>query len=134
MKKPREGTAARLIAAAVALKIAIVALLHGFYDGEQISALTSPLHALLAALLCGLTRHTPEASTTASILADGVSLGAAVFALRDRPRDAALFAVVVAPMPFIALWTVGGLETPFLLALITALVLLVRAPARAARR
>src|SRR5580704_7556217 len=129
MKKPREGTAARLIAAAVALKIAIVALLHGFYaddayivyryaerlvrgkgltfnDGEQISALTSPLHALLAALLCGLTRHTPEASTTASILADGVSLGAAVFALRDRPRDAALFAVVVAPMPFIALWTV----------------------------
>jgi hypothetical protein len=149
----------RIVAAAVALKITIVALFHGFYaddayivyryaerlvqgkgltfnDGEPISALTSPFHALLAALLYAVTRHTPEANLAASILADGVSLGAAVWALSSRPRDAALFAVVVAPMPFIALWTVGGLETPFLLAMITAITLIARRPdaARPARR
>jgi hypothetical protein len=138
-----------LVAAAIALKLVVVALVFDFFpddayivyryaerlvqgkgltfnDGEHVSALTSPLHGLLSALLYALTRHTALANKAAGLLADFGALGCALAALRSRPRDAALFAVVVAPAPFIALWTIGGLETPFLLAAVTGLALLAR--------
>lgn len=82
--------------------------------GERVSALTSPLHALLEAGLA-LTGLDPVAAYR--ILAPFLVLVGWVVAVRQAALGASaamLFGVIALASPFMALWTVGGLETPIL--------------------
>ena len=97
-----------------------------FNPGERINALTSPLHAFVNALLFYATGSTITANKVLAITAVLGVCGAALWHLRHRQADAVLFAALVLPSPLISLWTVGGLETPYLMVLVTALVLLTR--------
>lgn len=96
-----------------------------FNAGERINALSSPLHLLIEALLYRATGQTLLANKLLAVLAVNGVLLAAVWSERDR-GDRWLLAALCLPSPFVWLWAVGGLETPYLLALVTGLVLLVR--------
>ncbi len=91
---------------------------------ERINALTSPLHALLCAALFALFGATVVAAKVAGIAAVLAAEIAALSYLRRRSASMMLFAALIVPSPFLALWTIGGLETPILLLNVT-LVLLV---------
>ena len=67
----------------------------------------------------------------ASVFATAGALGAMLWGLRKDAFSVALCAAMVVPSPFIALWTVGGLETPFVLFLMTLLTLTARSRDRA---
>src|SRR3954470_8529058 len=98
-----------------------------FNAGERISAMTSPFEGLLAT---GLHLLFGSSVTAIKVLSVAAVLGSAIagaFSLRKTPWMALGFLVTLLLSPFVAVWTVGGLETPFLLALVTALVLIVRA-------
>ncbi|HWE03124.1 MAG TPA: hypothetical protein VG326_12005 [Tepidisphaeraceae bacterium] len=94
--------------------------------GERICALTSPLHALLSAALAALSGNALSWSKPASLLATAAALAATLWALRANTFSVVLCAAMIVPSPFIALWTVGGLETPFVLLLMTMLTLAAR--------
>jgi hypothetical protein len=97
-----------------------------FNPGERICALTSPLHGLLSAALFPLFR---ENLFGYKFLAIAVVVGALAVAWRSlqaAPAEAALFVVLTLLSPQTVVWTVGGLETPYLLALITGIVLIAR--------
>ena len=87
-----------------------------FNPGEPISALTSPLHGLIMA---GLYALTSEPVTLYKILAS-IFCGLSMLSLiRVLPVDSrGLGAIVMLTSPFAALWSVGGLETPVLMALV----------------
>lgn len=98
-----------------------------FNVGEPVNALTSPLHALVEAALYGLTGATLG---TYKVLGVGCLLATAwrvVGSLRADPvaQGAAL---LVAVAPCTVLWSVGGLETPLLMWLVTTLVAMALAP------
>jgi hypothetical protein len=106
-----------------------------FNAGEPINALTSPLHALLCAGLYAATGASAAASKVAGAVAVGVACALALASRRYPPALQLLFAGFVALSPLVALWTVGGLETPFLLAWVTlSLLLAERALASGAAR
>ena len=99
---------------------------HGlvFNVGERISALTSPLHALL---LTGLTLLLPSPMTAYKIIGAVAALLAVLYAARrlfNDVRERALFLGATLGSPFLAMWCVGGLETPLLLACLTVLAVL----------
>ena len=99
--------------------------------GERVCAFTSPLHALLSALLAGMLGNAVFWPKMASLFA---TAGAFLAMLRGLRKDAfavALCAAMVVPSPFIALWTIGGLETAFVLFLMTLLTLTARSNDRA---
>ncbi len=82
--------------------------------GERVSALTSPLHALLETALayCGL-----DPVNGYRIIAPMLVLAGWYAALREtglRGHALLLFTAVSLFSPFLALWTVGGLETAVL--------------------
>ena len=89
-----------------------------YNPGEPVSALTSPLHGLIAAgfALLGLD---PVATwrLAGPLLALG---GILILAARLDGMARAIFVAVAATSPFLALWSVGGLETPMLAGLIAA--------------
>ncbi len=90
--------------------------------GEQVSALTSPLHALLEAALayCGL-----DPVAAYRIIAPGLVLAGWLAAIREtglRGPALLVFTTLSLFSPFLALWTVGGLETPILAFLCTLFV------------
>jgi hypothetical protein len=97
-----------------------------FNPGERICALTSPLHGLLSAALFPLFRENLFGYKLPAIAVVLGALFAAWRSLRAYPAEAALFVVLTLLSPQTVVWTVGGLETPYLLALITGLVLLAR--------
>lgn len=87
--------------------------------GERVSALTSPLHALLEAALayCGL-----DPVKAYRIVAPMLVLAGWYAAIREtglRGHTLVLFTAVSLFSPFLALWTVGGLETAVLACLAT---------------
>lgn len=93
-----------------------------FNLGEPVLALTSPLHAGVATVLYALT-----GSSLTSYKVLSVALVLTAFALiwrqlsdSDGARSIALVVIVLSPC--VVLWTFGGLETPLLLFLATALV------------
>lgn len=94
-----------------------------FNSNEHITALTSPLEGLLAAAL----HLVFGSSITATKLLGAIAVISAVCyassTLRHRV-DRVLFLCLTLLSPFVAVWTVGGLETPFLLALVTTVVVL----------
>jgi hypothetical protein len=90
--------------------------------GEQVSALTSPLHALLETALayCGL-----DPVHSYRIIAPMLVLAGWFTAVREtglRGRTFLLFTVISLFSPFLALWAVGGLETGLLACLVTLFV------------
>jgi len=89
-----------------------------FNQGERVSALTSPLHALLTTSLFLLSGQSEMANKLAGMTA---VLGAALLLICSElkaARDRLLAAALILLSPFLVLWTVGGLETPFLIALV----------------
>lgn len=94
---------------------------HGlvFNLGERIDALTSPLHALLCALSYAVTGATLTANKALAVLAVTGACAVALALRRYPPSHQIVFGTLVLLSPFVVLWTVGGLETPFLLAWMT---------------
>lgn len=87
--------------------------------GERVSALTSPLHALLEAVLayCGL-----DPVKSYRIIAPMLVLAGWFYAVREngvRGHTLLLFTAMSLLSPFVVLWTVGGLETAILVCLAT---------------
>ena len=111
---------------------------HGlvFNVGERISALTSPLYALV---LTALTLLLPSPMAVYKAIGALAALLAVLYAARQLFNDVwerVLFLSATLASPFLAMWSVGGLETPLLLACITVLVVLAlrmekEAPSRA---
>jgi len=82
--------------------------------GEQVSALTSPLHALFEVLLA---QFTDDPVAAYRIIAPVFPVLGVIIARRIAdldPGESALFFVIALTSPFMALWSVGGLETPML--------------------
>lgn len=95
-----------------------------FNQGERVSTMTSPLLALLDALLYALTGAT---RLSYKILSVGLLALTAVLVLRRLPRDPllrGLAAAVLLLSPSVLLWTVGGMEVPVHMLIATAATLL----------
>jgi arabinofuranosyltransferase len=95
--------------------------------GEPINAMTSPLHAVLSAVLFFVTGQTVLSN---KILAFSLLLISALlvwYRYREHPHLQVLALVLLAP-PCVLLWTFGGLETPILLFLATLSVILALRP------
>ena len=95
---------------------------HGlvFNRGEPVCALTSPLHGLLMSALAVVAApsHLELANkclACVTLAATGIFAGRALFPDNEQR---ALFYVLSLFSPFVLLWTVGGLETPYLSALV----------------
>jgi arabinofuranosyltransferase len=106
--------------------------------GEPINALTSPLHVFVVAALEALSPNAILANKIVGLLA---MLATLVIGWRSIGSEYAagagpegslarwfqiIFVIVVGLSPFVGLWTVGGLETPYVTLLITSLAVLVR--------
>lgn len=98
-----------------------------FNPGERVCALTSPLHALVVAALHPIAGDLALANKTLGLLAFCGAVAALCVALRGRWLALAIALALVALSPFEVLWAVGGLETPLLFAIVTALALVLRA-------
>ena len=88
---------------------------------EFISALTSPLHAILCTLLTLAPCPLLVSNKVLAILALAGSLGWACCRLDYGPFRSLLVVGLVASSPLVLFWTVGGLETTYLLALLVIL-------------
>jgi len=95
---------------------------HGlvFNPGERINALTCPLLAFVEAGLYKLTGRTILAYKLLSILLVFAGHAICLRYLRQFQEASWLYCAFVVPSPLVALWTVGGMETPLLLFLLTA--------------
>src|SRR4030042_5800657 len=96
-----------------------------YNQGEPINAMTSPVHAILSAVLFFVTGQTVLSN---KILALTLLLISALFVwyrFKNHPQLQALAMILVLMPPSILLWTFGGLETPILLFLVTMTVFLV---------
>jgi hypothetical protein len=114
------------------LRYAANLLNHGelvFNPGERVSALTSPLHALAVATLGMGFEDLATANKGLGLALFVASVGALGWALRGQRAALLTVLAVAAASPFAALWAVGGLETPLLFAITTALCLTLRGEA-----
>jgi hypothetical protein len=96
--------------------------------GDRVTAMTSPFHGLLLAvfeLVFGSTTTPNKVLGTLSVLTAGLAGWSALRADRER---ATIFLGLVLLSPFAAVWAVGGLETPYLLLVVTLLVVFTRDP------
>ncbi len=89
-----------------------------FNVGEQVSALTSPFHAVVLAGFHSITNHAIAAYTIVAALLVAFALFSASRFFRETYNRAGFLAVTVIS-PFVIMWTQGGLETPLLLVCIT---------------
>jgi hypothetical protein len=101
-----------------------------FNAGERIAAFTSPLHTLLSSILYAVSGATLPANKVVSIFMVLLALLLAVWRLRFDWNLALIFLAVVLPSPFVVLWSTGGLETPYLLSLVTMCTLALRGRVR----
>jgi len=85
---------------------------------EFISALTSPLHAILCTLLTLAPCSLLVSNKVLAIVALAGSLGWACRRLNYGPFRSLLVMGLVVSSPLVLFWTVGGLETAYLLALL----------------
>ncbi|HSJ05795.1 MAG TPA: glycosyltransferase family 39 protein [Longimicrobiales bacterium] len=95
-----------------------------FNAGEPVLALTSPLHGLLATLAFRLTGDPVTANKVMSLAMLLVAAALVYARYRRAPRVQSLVLAMVLLPPGVAMWTFGGLETPILLLLVTAITLL----------
>lgn len=82
--------------------------------GERVSALTSPLHALLVSVVALFTSDPVSAYRFAAPLLPMLGVFAAIRILRSEATEAAIICAFGLASPFLALWSVGGLETPIM--------------------
>jgi hypothetical protein len=92
-----------------------------FNRGDYVNALTSPLDALLRIALHAATADPMTAHKLVGIVFSTGALAIGLRLLRGEPGAQLLFLALVALSTPFALWTVGGLETPLLALLVTAL-------------
>jgi hypothetical protein len=96
-----------------------------FNQGEPINAMTSPFHALLSAALFVVTGNTVVGNKILALILLLASAGLIWLRFRERPQWQLLAVALLLMPPSVLLWTLGGLETPILLFLVTATVFLV---------
>ena len=96
-----------------------------FNQGEPINAMTSPFHALLSSTLFYATGNIVLSNKVLALLLLVLSTVSIWRRFRNHPQLQVLALILVLLPPSVLLWTFGGLETPFLLFLATATVLLV---------
>ncbi|MDB5033159.1 MAG: uncharacterized protein JWQ98_400 [Chlorobi bacterium] len=101
-----------------------------FNSGERVSALTSPLHAIVEAGLYAVTGQT----IIAYKLLAALLLLTAGFVLTSRFPDHRIVVPLTCLSPQVLLWTFGGLETPILLLLIALFAITAHAGGASDRR
>ena len=101
-----------------------------YNTGEYVSALTSPLHALLVTALAFLSDDPVTVYRLISPLFPLIGLMVAFRVYQPDGREKAVVAVFGLASPFLALWAVGGLETPILSAVLTMFVAFIFKSAR----
>jgi len=80
---------------------------------DYITAMTSPLHGFVEVILYFVTRELPVTNKVISVLAF-VIIGVSGFRyFKGHKTSQLLFVVIFGTSPFVILWTVGGLETPY---------------------
>ncbi len=91
---------------------------------DYITAMTSPLHGIIEAILYFITRELPNTNKIISLLTFLIiSVGG--FRYFKGSKLAQLFFIVLfSTSPFVMLWTLGGLETPYLSLLLFLLIYL----------
>ncbi|QFU09841.1 hypothetical protein PARPLA_00596 [Rhodobacteraceae bacterium THAF1] len=87
--------------------------------GERVSALTSPLHALLASAIARAGFHPVESYRLLALCLIVVGWAIAIRRTGIGGTRLALFTALSLGSPFLALWSVGGLETAILSLLAT---------------
>jgi hypothetical protein len=98
-----------------------------YNEGEPINAMTSPLHAVLSAALFFVTGNTVLSNKIISFVLLLLSGLLVWYRYRKHPHLQVLALILLLP-PCVLLWTFGGLETPILLFLATAAVILADRP------
>jgi hypothetical protein len=98
-----------------------------YNEGEPINAMTSPLHAVLSAVLFFLTGNTVLSYKIFSFVLLLISALLVWYRYREDLHLQGLALVLLAPS-CVLLWTFGGLETPILLFLATITVILALRP------
>ena len=95
-----------------------------YNKGEPINAMTSPLHAMVSAVLYVVTGQTALSNKLVGVLLLVSSTMLVWRRLVGYPRWQSLVLVLVLLPSSVLLWTLGGLETPLLLFLATGLVVI----------
>ncbi|MBT8475245.1 MAG: hypothetical protein KJO78_07210, partial [Alphaproteobacteria bacterium] len=89
-----------------------------YNEGERVSALTSPLHALFMTLLAQVSDDPVALYRSLAPAIAALGLGGAPFIARVGLPASVFVLAFALGSPFTVLWSVGGLETPVLFALI----------------
>lgn len=90
-----------------------------YNEGERVSALTSPLHALVVSVIAFFTSDPVTAYRFAAPLLPMLGVFAAIRILRSDAAEAAIICAFGLASPFLAMWSVGGLETPIMTMIMT---------------
>jgi hypothetical protein len=93
-----------------------------FNAGERVNALTSPLHFCVVLVLATLRLDIETAYKVVSVALASSSLLWLSRQLAVPARSRATFLALTLTSPTLLLWTVGGLETPMLLAAVSVIV------------
>ena len=103
---------------------------HGlvYNEGEFVNALTSPLHAGALALLRVFAGDFVTVYRIAAATAAIALLACMAWRKWGNSATAALFLALTLGCPFVAFWMVGGLETPMLLCVCTAVAFVALSP------
>jgi hypothetical protein len=96
-----------------------------YNEGEPINAMTSPFHAMLSAALFYATGQTVFGNKILALSLLLVSALLVWYRFRGHSQWQLLALILMLMTPSVLLWTLGGLETPILLFLVTTTVLLV---------
>src|SRR4030065_2336456 len=96
-----------------------------FNEGEPINAMTSPVHAIISAVLFFVTGNTVLSNKILALTLLLISALIVWYRFKSHPQWQSLAVVLVIMPPSVLLWTFGGLETPILLFLVTMTVFLV---------
>jgi arabinofuranosyltransferase len=96
-----------------------------YNHGEYITALTSPFHAMVISLLSMFVHYPVEINRTLSVILMVITFGKVLMYFKDRLDLFNTASLLLLPSPFIILWSLGGLETTYLMFLVTSLVILV---------
>ncbi len=85
-----------------------------FNINDYITAMTSPLHGIIESILYFITRELPYTNKIVSLLAMLIVSVLGYNHFKAQRLSQLLFIVLFAGSPFVMVWTMGGLETPYL--------------------
>jgi hypothetical protein len=95
-----------------------------FNEGEAVNALTSPFHLVVLVMLQPLAGDFVTAYRALCAVAVATVLVVGAWRTWGRSPTTAFFLALTLACPFVVFWTVGGLETPILLCICTAMAFL----------